>query len=176
MKRLKPNIITPKTRDEVETLVGDITALVIAERKTKALLDKRLKEIKDDYQAQLVDINERVTPLLLRVQAWADAHPEEFGKHRSIQMLHGTVGWRVGQPTLKTLKGWTWDRCLEYLRNHGLGHFIRTKEEPDKQGIITTFFREATREGELKAMGMQIVQDDSFYVEPAVTPDAQVTA
>lgn len=171
MKRLKPNLPVPKTRDEVETLVGEITSLIITERQTKALLDKRTKELKDEYQDQLIDINERLTPRLLRVQAWAEANPAEFGKNRSVQMLHGTIGWRIGQPTLKTLSGWTWDRVLEAIRT-ACPQWVRTKSEVDKQSILAE--RENLLDGDLKLIGVKIVQEDSFYVEPAVSPDSEI--
>jgi len=170
MKRIKPNLPTPKTRDEVESLVGEITELIITERRTKALMDQRIKEIKDEYQDQLVDINERVTPRLLRVEAWAEAHPEEFGRGRSIPMLHGTIGWRVGQPQLKTLSGWTWDRVLEALRSF-CPQWIRTKEEVDKQAILAE--RDNLLDGDLKRIGVKVVQEDGFFVEPAVTPQEE---
>lgn len=167
MKRIKQTLITPRTRDEAETIVGQLTELIIAERETKALMDQRVKEIKDEYQAQLVDINERITPLYLRIEAWAEANLESFGRNKSLAMLHGVIGWRTDTPSLKTRKGWTWDRVLETLGTFS-PQFIRTKEEVDKQAILAA--RENLLDGDLKTMGVEIVQQVKFFVEPAVTP------
>lgn len=167
MPRIKPAIAIPKTREEAESIVGAIAELKINEAKTKAEMDQELKEIRTDYEQQLSDINTSVTPLLLRIQAWAEANQDEFGKQKSIAMLHGTIGWRVGNPTLKTLSGWTWDRCLEALKSLGWLQFIRSKPEVDKAAILNQ--RETLTEADLRQIGTRVVQEESFFVEPKMT-------
>jgi len=172
--RLKPRLIVPKTREEAVSIVGEIAELKITETQTKALMDQRLKEVREEYEGQLADINDRLTPLLLRVQAWAEANTQEFGKFKSLDMLHGFIGWRISTPTLKTLSGWTWARVLEALKMLGHSPFIRVKEEVDKQAIIAQ--REALLDGDLRQFGCKIIQEEMFYVDPKTTPtEARVT-
>jgi phage host-nuclease inhibitor protein Gam len=166
--RLKPSLIIPKTREEAESIVGSIAEQKISESRTKALMDQRLKEVREDHEAQLAYINDKLTPLLMRIQAWAESNAGDFGKLKSIEMIHGTIGWRVSPPTLKTLSGWTWQRVLDALKSLGHAPFIRTKEEVDKQAVLAQ--RENLLDGDLRQFGCKIVQEESFFVEPKTTP------
>jgi len=159
-------LITPviNTRADMEALVGDIASLKIHETKLKAAMDQRLQQVREEYETDLGMI---AGTLELKMQAgcaWAEAHPEEFGKARSITMVHGTVGWRIGMPQLKTLKGWTWKRVLENLIKLGYTAYVRMNPHVDKEAILAN--RENLLDGDLKTMGVTIVQEQSFYVEP----------
>jgi phage host-nuclease inhibitor protein Gam len=166
--RLKPKLIVPKTREQAEAIVGDITEIKIEETAAKALMDQRLKDVRQEFEAQLSSINDQLTPLLLQIQAWAEANPAEFGKAKSIDMLHGVIGWRISTPALKTLSGWTWARVLEALKSLGHAAFIRTKDDIDKAAIIGQ--RENLLDGDLRLFGCKIVSEESFFVEPKTTP------
>lgn len=167
--RIKLKTTAPKTREEMETLVGAIANLKNMDRKLKAEMDAKLKAVKDQYLAAFTEINDELTVLMPAALAWAETHPEEFGKAKSIDMLHGLVGWRTNTPSLKTLRGWTWDRVLEKLK--GLGDygssFIRVKQEVDKQLLLT--WREGLGAQGLKNLGLQVMQEEEFFVEPKLT-------
>lgn len=167
-KRLKPVIVPPRTREEMESLVGDIAALKIIERADAAEMDAELHAVRERYETRMAENADKLTPLLLRAQAWAEAHPAEFGKLKSIEMLHGTIGWRVNTPSLKTLAGWTWDRVLEKLKSLRLHPgYVRTKEEVNKQALLAD--REKIGDDDLRQCGMRVVQEEDFYVEPRLT-------
>ena len=167
-KRVKltgPSIVT---RDQMERVVGQICALTILRDQTTATMDGRLQEIRQQYEQQLSDTAGELDKLMAMAQDWAEEHPEEFGKRRSIEMVHGTLGFRTGTPKLKTLKGWTWDRVLEMLKSANLSYLIRRKEEVNKEAILA----EAAKQN-LQSwceIGCQVVQDESFFVEPNRAP------
>lgn len=166
--RIKLTVAAPRTREEMETLVGDIAALKIKERQLTAEMDLKIKTVKDHYQGQLSGLNESLGQKMPRALAWAEAHPEDFGKLRSIEMLHGTLGWRTNTPSLKTLSGWTWDRVLEKVKSTGImPGYLRIKEELNKQAILGD--REIVGDDGLRAIGLKVVQDEEFFVEPKLT-------
>jgi phage host-nuclease inhibitor protein Gam len=173
--RLKPKILTPQTREEAEAVVGEIAALKNFEAQTKALMDQRLQEVRQEYEGQLASVSEDLTVPLMRIQAWAESNPDLFSKTKSIQMLHGIVGWRISNPTVKLLSGFTWTKVLERIKALGHDSFIRKKEDVDKECILAT--REHLLEGDLRQMGVKIAQDESFFVEPKATPtETRLTA
>lgn len=172
--RLKPKIITPQTREEAEALVGEIAALKNFEAQTKAMMDQRLQEVRQEYEVQLASANNDLVVPLLRIQAWAEANPDLFEKTKSIEMLHGRVGWRIGNPTLKPASGFTWAKVLERLKALGHAVFIRTVDEVDKEAILSA--RENLLDGDLRQMGVKVVREESFFVQPkATTTDPRVT-
>ena len=91
-------------------------------------------------------------------------------------MAHGVIGFRTGTPKLKTLKGFTWASALQ-LTKEFLPGYVRLTEElakdkmlADREAMVTT---DEDPLGAGKSMiemmakcGIQVVQDETFYVEP----------
>ena len=154
-----------RSRTDMEACCGRIRALTIELKALEAARNAAIQEVDNRYQPDLERLGAALGPEFKAAEAWAEANPAEFGALKSIEMVHALVGWRVGQPALKTLPGWTFDRVLERLRSVPvLRCFIRTKEEVDKQGIIAA--RGSLEEETLRGMGLRIVQDEAFFVEP----------
>ena len=91
-------------------------------------------------------------------------------------MAQGTIGFRTGTPKLKTLKGFTWESALNLVREF-LPDYIRKKEEINKDKLLTDRDIEYASVGKGEAVaqpmgslmakcGIQVVQDEAFYVEP----------
>lgn len=168
MKRIKAKAPVIKTREEMEVLVGDIARLKTFQHQTTAAMDQRITEVRSEYEQQLGDAEAELGPMVESVRAWAEANPEAFGKHKSLDLLHGVIGWRIGNPTLKTLSGWTWDSVLEKLKSATTyAGFVRVKEQVDKASILAQ--RETLLDGDLRQMGVRVVQEESFFVEPKLT-------
>ena len=166
--RIKLKTAAPKSREEMEALVGEIASLKIQERSIKASMDITIKNLKDGYQANLSEITDKLGALLPRAMAWAEANPDAFGKLRSIDMVHGVVGWRTNTPSLKTLSGWTWDRVLERLKGlPSMFGYVRAKEEVNKQALLND--RDEIGADELRAIGLRVIQEDEFFVDPKLS-------
>lgn len=167
--RIKISAPAIHSRAEMETLVGDIAQLKIEEAKEKASLDEQLKKIRDTCEESLARIAAAIAPKMECARAWAEANPTEFAGLKSVEMLHGVVGWRIGQPTLKPLSGWTWDRVLETVKllPRQFAVYLRLKEEVNKQAILTD--RETLGAEGLRKLGLKVLQEESFFVEPKLT-------
>ena len=167
-KRIKIKAPEIKTREEMEALVGDIARLKTFQQQTTARMDERITEIRAEYEQQLGDAERDLGPMVEAVRVWAEANPGAFGKYKSLDLLHGSIGWRVSNPTLKTLSGWTWDRVLEKLKSAAAyAGFVRTKEEVDKASILA--HRDSLLPEDLRHMGVRVVQEETFFVEPKLT-------
>jgi phage host-nuclease inhibitor protein Gam len=156
------------SRHEVEALVGELALVKLNEIKITALMDGQIAAIRSRFESQLGETAKRAEEIALILQAWAEAHPEEFEKRKSIEFVGGKIGFRTGTPKLKTLKRWTWDLVLTALKNVNWGkNYIRTKEDVDKEAILRDYQGEENKA--LAAIGVQIVQDETFYCEPDLT-------
>jgi phage host-nuclease inhibitor protein Gam len=127
-------------------------------------MDGRITEVKKKYEERLSEIKSSMTPRIDSIRAWAKAHLADFAGRRSMEMLHGVIGWRLDPPSIKLMKGFTWPAVLQRLRDLGRVEFIRTEEKPNKEALL------AVRETEnLKTFYLQVVQEDEFFVEPALS-------
>lgn len=168
MSRIKLKIPEIKSRAEMESLVGDICELKISEAKIKADMDAEIKAVRDDYESDMSGVSDRLNVNMQTAQQWAELNPSEFGKLKSIDMTHGVVGWRIGNPTLKPRSGLTWDNVVERIKQMtGFSACIRHIEEPDKQAILAK--RDEFTAGEFIAMGVRVVQAETFFIEVKTT-------
>lgn len=93
-------------------------------------------------------------------------------------MAHGVIGFRTGTPKLKTLKGFTWASALELVKTF-LPSYLRQTEEIakdrlladrdlDKVGVTDNglILNEIPMSQAMAKCGIQVVQDETFFVEP----------
>lgn len=158
------------SREEAERLVAEITDLTIKRTQLSADMDAEITAIRSRYETTLGNTDARIDSLTDQVRDWALANPEEFGKKKSLEMTHGVIGFRTGMPKLKTLSGFTFARVLHQLRVVAWGAaFIRIKEEPDKEALLSAYATKNISAAELRLVGVRVDQDETFFVEPSVT-------
>jgi phage host-nuclease inhibitor protein Gam len=163
--KFKQTATALKSREEVETILGDIARVTLQRNQAQIQMDERITSIREQYEQIMAGANLCLEEKTELVRAWAEANPSEF-KGKSADFVHAAIGWRIGQPTLKTLAGWTWDRVLETLKSF-LPAYIRVKEEVNKQAIIAD--REGLTPEQLRAIGVRILQEESFYIDPKLS-------
>ena len=160
-----------------KTLIQGITAEQANDAFAQyAKADAQINKINADVELQCAKIREKHADELTRLsdereqafdtlQAYAvENQAELFTKKKSLDMAHGTIGFRTGKPKLKTLKGFTWASALNLVREF-LPSFIRTTEEIAKDKLLAD--RDAEGMGEKMAQcGITVTQDETFYVEP----------
>ena len=160
-------ITQPLTRNRAEELLGEIAVLTLERNERKIEMDRRLTAVREEFEAPLSSLGKQIEEKTTLLEAWAAANPDDFPKNRkSIEMTHGTIGYRLGTPKLKTLMRKTWDQILELIRANDWTQFIRTKEEVNKDAILAEYGQDRLSDQQLKHIGVQVVQDESFFVEP----------
>jgi phage host-nuclease inhibitor protein Gam len=159
-----PRLDLPRTRAEAEAVVREIAEAKTEQAALKAEMDARITEIRADYERRLARLDEKIGPLVEAIHAWAEANRSEFGQRKTLEMLHGFIGWRTTPPAVKPLRGLTWAAFLERIKELGRMDFIRVREDVNKEAIL------AARETEdVERLGVQIVQVDEFFVEPKIS-------
>jgi phage host-nuclease inhibitor protein Gam len=86
-----------------------------------------------------------------------------FSTRRRISTNYGIAGFRLGNPRLKTTKGVSWDKALMALKEK-LPAYVRLAEEPAKDMLLADRHKE-TVAPLLMQIGLEVVQDDLFYIE-----------
>ena len=120
------------------------------------------------------------------LQAYATENQAElFAKKKSLDMAHGVIGFRTGTPKLKTLKGFTWASALQLAKKFLPITYIRQTEEIAKDRLLadrdldevavydtpTGDDRTATMREAMAVCGIQVVQEETFFVEPKKEDD-----
>lgn len=173
IRNTAPSIKTRAQADDVLRQIAEVTL-----RRNAILLeqDEKITAIKDLLGADITACNTLLEQKSDLIRAWAEANPGEFPPNtKSLDTTHAVIGWRTGQPTLKTLAGWTFDRVLEKLKSSPFyAAYIRTKEEVNKQTILGD--RDQLTSELLREIGLKIIQDETFFIEPKLTePENKLT-
>jgi phage host-nuclease inhibitor protein Gam len=165
--RIRITAPTIRTRADAEAAVREITLLTIERNRLILERDKAITEINKRYEEPLAKADTDLKSKTELLRNWAESSPDDFRASKSLPMTHGTLGFRIGQPTLKTLSGFTWDRVLERLQTAGALDYIRVKREVDKQRILAD--RETLGPEQLRALGIRVAQDEAFFLEPNIS-------
>ena len=167
-ERIKINLPLITTRDEAEAVMNDLANIANNKRKLTARLDAGVLKLQEEAAPGISQCDAELKSKSDALRAWAEANPEEFGKKKSIEFMSGTLGFRTGTPKLALLsRAFTWEKVLAKAQEL-IPAFIRSKPELDKEAILGQRDEEPLQFA-IKACGMKVVQDESFYVEPKLT-------
>jgi len=163
--REKKVIVSGITREEAEEAFGKYAAADARQQRINAKMDVEFTAIREKYQDELHKLAEEKEKSFEVMQVFAtEKKVELFAKKKSMEMVHGIMGFRIGTPKLKTMKGFTWGAVLNLLKEF-LPDYVRTLEEPAKDKLL------ADRDVEdvailMPKVGIYVDQDETFYVEP----------
>jgi phage host-nuclease inhibitor protein Gam len=156
-----PVIIT--CRHQAEQVMHELAHSENQRRHLLAQLDAAILNVQQAASPGIAACDAEVKLKSEALRAWAESNPQEFGKgRRSIPLRCGTLGFRAGAPRLALLsRAFSWDAVMERIREKGWTGFIRTRTEPDKESLLA-------QRGcyKLSEVGLKVVQDETFYVEP----------
>ena len=176
MVRKKKTIISGVTRSQAEDAFAAYAKSDAQCAKINAEIDLACAKIREKYQDRLAVLTAERDAAFDTLQAFATEHQAElFAKKKSLEMSHGTIGFRTGTPKLKTLKGFTWASALQLVKEF-LPGYVRTTEEIAKDKLLADRDMDYvdvrdhdTVAGPMRAYmgkcGIQVVQEESFYVE-----------
>ena len=163
MKRAKSATEKIDTRDRAEAVSREIAGAVVLRDSYTAEMERHIQDVRARYETRLLECALLIEQKLPALQAWAEASPELFKDKKSLDMVHATIGFRTGTPKCKPLRGWTWEKVRSYLLEYAIG-YTRTTVEIDKEALISD--REKLGRSGLADHGVQVTQDETFYVEP----------
>ena len=162
-------------RDQAEAVLHLVALAINDKRKATADMDAELLVVKADYQPDMDTHQSVIDAGCEWLSDFAESHPEIFPKDRkSVTWAAGKFGYRTDTPSLALAKrSFGWAQILAVIAGKRLRKFIRTKMEVDKDAILArcgtlekpTKFQQRT----LPALGLKLVQDEKFFVEPDLT-------
>ena len=164
--REKKKIISGVTTDQAQEASASYTTSYVAKMKIEAKMNEEINRIKDKYQDEITEHDEDMKEQFLVLEVYAGESKKDWGKAKSIELLHSKIGYRTGMPKLKLDKGFNWTSVTALLKEY-FSAYIRTVDEPNKEKLI------ADRETEgfdkvCKKAHVSVVQDETFFVEPKV--------
>lgn len=132
----KPKTTVPQNRDECAEMINEIGRLQREVAGVQATMNDEIAGITDNYTGVITEQQQKIKALQDGVQSWCESNRDELtegGKTKTIGFVTGTVQFRQRPPSV-VIRGV--DSVLETLERLGLGRFIRTKQEINKEAIL----------------------------------------
>lgn len=163
--RQKKVLISNVTNEKMEAAMADFARADARIQKINATLDVEMTKLREKYQDELAKLTADKEAAFDILQTYAvEQRDIIFVKKKSLETIHGTIGFRTGTPKLKTLKGFTWGAVTNLLKEF-LPAYVRTSEEAAKDKLLADRDTEDVQKY-LTKVGLSVVQDETFYVEP----------
>ena len=134
--REKKVIHSGVTTEKMELAFADYARADARTQEINAKMDVEMTKIRAKYTMELSKLEETKEQSFDILQAYAVEHQDElFTKKKSMDTVHGTLGFRTGTPKLKLRKGFTWGAVTNLLKEFLPTH-VRTVEEPAKDKLL----------------------------------------
>lgn len=181
MARQKKTIISGVSREAADEAFATYAKSDAQIQKIQAEIELQCAKVREKFADKLATLGDARDKAFDVLQSYAMENQSElFVKKKSLEMAHGTIGFRTGTPKLKTLKGFTWASALQLAKKFLPVTYIRQAEEIAKDRLLADRELEEvevydTPTGEPRTVAMQeamavcriqVVQDETFYVEP----------
>jgi phage host-nuclease inhibitor protein Gam len=172
MSKKKPS--PPKTYvPPIETIEGlNARANQLIEMKSRlaahqAELDTRIAELKTAFDADHRELMQEIDAVVTCCHLYCSTHPELFpAEKRSLDFGNARVGFRTNPWKVEmTIKKDTWENVAIRISERNWGDpYVRETVEVNKDALIANR-KELTPE-QLKTVGIDITQGETFYIAP----------
>jgi phage host-nuclease inhibitor protein Gam len=163
-KREKKVIQSGITTEQYEEAMSGYAVADARMQGILASIDMKIANIREKYAEEISQLQDTKEKHFETLEVFAKEQRDTlFVKKKSIENVHGFIGFRTGTPKLKTLKGFTWNAVTNLLTEF-LPSYIRTTQEAAKDRILAD--REIPEVAEnLRKVGLTVTQEESFFVE-----------
>ncbi|WP_108821070.1 host-nuclease inhibitor Gam family protein [Dysgonomonas sp. Marseille-P4361] len=163
-KRAKKTVLTNISDEKMNDALAAYAKADASITKINADLDVKFTKLRDEKADELAKLEAEKSEAFDLVQAYALENKEtQFSKKKSVELTHGTIGFRMGTPKIKTLKGFT-QKAVAKLLEKLAPEYVRKTVELDKEKLIADRDKEGMA-AKMKDYGVEVVQDETFYIE-----------
>lgn len=156
-----------KSREQAEASMDALSLAAHRRDKLEAEMNLKLTAVRETYETELATLAETIKTETGRLRDWADSDPTLFDKSRSLKLLHGTIGYRLGNWAVKLIRGFKMERAIALAKTILGPAYVRTKEELDKDTVLAN--RSQIPPAQLASCGLRLEQAEAFFATPEKT-------
>lgn len=166
MAREKKQVIKNVSRETAEESMGLFSDAANSLQKIEAEMNAKINAIRDKYQDQITILNDAKDKQFEVLEVFATETQDNWGKKKSMELVHGTIGFRTGTPKIKFDKGFN-SKSVTAILQESFPDYVRTVVEMNKEQLIAD--REVDNFNTIcKKAHFTVAQDESFFVESKV--------
>lgn len=160
-------VTTIKGLNEVNVKLSELKLATAKLNRLVSELNVKRTELENKYTPKVSELSEQKLLIESDLELYALDNKNLFEGKRSVDMLHGAIGFRQSTK-LSPLKGFKWNDVLERIKTIG-GRFkkdyLRVKEEIAKDDLKTDLVNGNLAEAEARKICVEIEKSDNFFIE-----------
>lgn len=169
-KRFTRKLTRLMTKKEMEQLMADYARLESRREALQQQFQEEKQRLKEKYEAELQELDEQIEQQADQLQHYAETHYAQFTKHRSLANPYGAIGFRLCPPKVRLAEEADPEESLNKLTELK-PEFVLVKKKLNKSEILKHRDEAQTVEI-LRSCGLEIVQDEAFFIEVKESPQA----
>ena len=156
---MSPSLIT---RQAAESAMEDLAKATHGRDLMLAALELELTAIRAKYDVELSGYNLAIVSLETALKAWAKKNRDEFGDAQSLELVHGRLEFRIGNPALTLIGKISWDDVMTNLCLLKMHSYIRQPPvEVDKVKLLAD---RGDLGEQLEAIGLRVKQTEKLSI------------
>jgi phage host-nuclease inhibitor protein Gam len=154
------------TATQFQQALGDYATNRAALLHLSSELDLAIAQARSSYDSRIAQLQEDADAAFTTIQSYCMAHRKTlFATARHMDTPLCRLGFRWGNPKLKTLSRITWEEVLQRVEEM-LPAYVRTRREVDKEALLAARADPAVQPL-LAQVGVMVAQDETFYIDLA---------
>jgi len=163
-KRVSKTVIANVTVEQAQQASNEFATGQTRLEKIEARMNEEINKVKAKYQEEITEVKEGLEVPYETLEVFAKEQKTEWGKKKSMELLHCTIGFRTGTPKVVKDKKFTWDAVLELMKKNKLfKRFVRTTEEINKETILAENDELLLKQLKEECY-VEVDQDEKFFV------------
>lgn len=161
---------TVYTREDAEKLLIGHARASHELKAVEIMMEEKISKIREQYAERIGTLTQAKEDSLKKLHLFAEQNHELFQDKKSLDLTHGTIGYRKGTPSLvlatkvdKDKEASVWDKALNKIKSM-MPTYIRVKEEIDKRALISKRLDPKIAKN-LEKAGLKVVTTETFYVD-----------
>lgn len=163
----KSEVICVDSATTADAVLGRMASETATLKEREAKLNRAIEALRNRFGPELQELRAGIEAKRIALFEWAKLNRAEFGEKKSLELLHGTIGFRLGNKFLDTLSKFAWKKVLAAMKGKRWLPYVRIKREPDKVKLLADALRAENPlpAATLSKIGLKIEQEENFFVE-----------
>lgn len=163
MKKLKIKEFVSITQEDAEKAMQIFTEDHTKLKLIEAQLETEKQQISASFLPNILQLKQSIEKQGGILETYAQQRKQDW-KGKSIELIHGRIGFRMGNPKLTKDKNKTWEFITEIIRKK-FPQYIRMNYQINKEAIISIRLDKDFLKVQ-KACHLNIIQEEAFFIEP----------
>jgi phage host-nuclease inhibitor protein Gam len=134
--------------------------------KKEAQMNEQMQKLKERFNEETKDARAKIKVMSEEIEIFCIQNKADFEKKRTRTLTHGVIGFRTATPKVALLnRKYNWKTVLELVKKVFVGKYVRSKEEVDKEKLLSDVSQNILTDEQLAAVGMKVDQDEKFMYE-----------